>query len=186
MRKISPFPIVVALISSVSQGVTAQKRAETQQEKEAALTQLIEKHFDQWDRNHDGNLELAEVDRQVENHNVQGRQAAVISLLRRRLGAKDSQPRISHNELLKLAKNPAFEKSFEATVKQLETIDRELFLPTDPDLSTFHQGRLGDCYLLSTIANGYPTDNGVFTVPLDEFRKVFTALDYETDKPLHK
>ena len=46
----------------------------------------------------------------------------------------------------------AFERSVEATVKQLETIDRDLFLPTDPDLSTFHQGRLGDCYLLSAIA----------------------------------
>ena len=36
------------------------------------------------------------------------------------------------------------------------------------------------------IANGYPTVNGLFTVPLDEFRQVFTALDYETDKPAHK
>ena len=54
--------------------------------------------------------------------------------------------------VLKLAKDRDFEKAVESTIKQLETIDRDLFLPTDPDLATFHQGRLGDCYLLSTLA----------------------------------
>jgi hypothetical protein len=54
--------------------------------------------------------------------------------------------------LLVLFRDRAFEKSVEAAAKQLETIDRDLFLPTDPDLATFHQGRLGDCYLLSAIA----------------------------------
>jgi hypothetical protein len=59
---------------------------------------------------------------------------------------------LSRQELLTLAQDHSFEESVEATLKQLETIERELFLPTDPDLSSFHQGRLGDCYLLCTIA----------------------------------
>ena len=118
----------------------------------AAIAQVIEKNFDRWDHNHNGSLELQEVDRQVENHNVHGRQAAVIYQLRRRLAGKDAQPRIAREDLLKLAKDRGFQKAVESSLKQLETIDRDLFLPTDPDLSTFHQGRLGDCYLLSTLA----------------------------------
>ena len=54
--------------------------------------------------------------------------------------------------MLKLLEEHNFVKSVEQTSHRLETINRELFLPTDPDLTTFQQGRLGDCYLLSVIA----------------------------------
>ena len=143
--------ILALLLAPGSRIASAQKPVNTPQEKEA-LNQFIDKHFARWDRNHDGVLELDEVDRKVEDHSVRGREAAVIFRIRQHLTAKGNQPRLSRQELLSLAKDRAFEKSVEATVKQLETIDRELFLPTDPDLSTFHQGRLGDCYLLCTIA----------------------------------
>ena len=33
-------------------------------------------------------------------------------------------------------------------------------------------------------ANGYPTQRGLFTVPLDQFQQVFTRVFYESDKPL--
>ena len=74
---------------------------------------------------------------------MHGREAAVIVCLRRHLASKDNQPRLSREELLVLFRDRAFEKSVEAAAKKLETIDRDLFLPTDPDLATFHQGRLG-------------------------------------------
>ncbi len=35
-------------------------------------------------------------------------------------------------------------------------------------------------------ANGYPTQRGLFTVPLDQFQQVFTRVFYESDKPLAK
>ena len=116
------------------------------------LDQFIDSRFDRWDRNKDGALDVEEVDRKVEDHNVQGREAAVIFQIRRHLTAKGNQPRISREQLLTFAKDKAFAKSVDTTVKRLQTIDRDLFLPTDPELTTFHQGRLGDCYLLCTIA----------------------------------
>ena len=143
--------ILALLLAPGSRIASAQKPVNTPQEKEA-LNQFIDEHFARWDRNHDGVLDLDEVDRKVEDHSVRGREAAVIFRIRQHLTAKGNQPRLSRQELLSLAKDRAFDKSVEATVKQLKTIDRELFLPTDPDLSTFHQGRLGDCYLLCTIA----------------------------------
>ncbi len=146
MHRTTPPGILALLLATGSQGVAAAKPGETQQEKEASLIQLVDKRFTHWDHNHNGILELDEVDREVENHSVRGREAAVIVCIHRRLASKDNQPRLSREELLALIRDRTFEKSVEATVKQLETIERDLFLPTDPDLSTFHQGRLGDCY----------------------------------------
>ena len=36
------------------------------------------------------------------------------------------------------------------------------------------------------LANGYPTQHGQFTVPLDRLMQFVTQLVYETDKPLGK
>jgi hypothetical protein len=152
IHHITPILILALSWATSVQGVVASKPVKTQQEQEAWLVQLADKRFTQWDHNHNGILELEEVDREVENHSVRGREAAVMVCLRRHLASKDNQPRLSREELLALFRDRAFEKSVEAAAKKLETIDRALFLPTDPDLATFHQGRLGDCYLLSVIA----------------------------------
>ncbi len=142
---------LVLLSASTSSLALAQKPASAPKQQEP-LSQFVDKHFDRWDRNKDGTLDLEEVDRKVEDHNVRGREAAVIFQIRRQLTAKGKPPRLAREQLLTLAEDKAFGKSVDATVKRLQTIDRELFLPTDPELSTFHQGRLGDCYLLCTVA----------------------------------
>ena len=152
MRTRKTLAILAVLLASGSTIASAQKKTVNAPQEKEALSEFVEKHFDRWDRNHDGMLVLDEVERKVEDHSVHGREAAVVFRIRQHLTAKDHQPRLSRQELLTLADDHSFEKSVEATVKQLETIDRELFLPTDPDLSSFHQGRLGDCYLLCAIA----------------------------------
>ena len=144
-------PTFLALLSAVAATAHGQN-APNGPKDQPALGQFIDNHFARWDSNKDGTLDLEEVDRKVEDHNVQGRAAAVIYQIRRRLTAKGGTPRITRDQLLALAQDKAFAKSVDATIKRLQSIDRDLFLPADPDLSTFHQGRLGDCYLLSTIA----------------------------------
>ena len=116
------------------------------------MEQFVARHFARWDRNHDGILVLEEVDHKVMDPSVRGYEAAVIVRIRQRMTAKGNQPQLSRGELLSLAGDRTFGKLVTASRKQLETIDRELFLPTDPNLSTFSQGRLGDCYLLCVIA----------------------------------
>ena len=194
MHHTTPLMILALLLATGSQGVAAPKPVETQQEKEASLVQLVDKRFTHWDRNHNGIFEIDEVDREIENRAVRGREAAVIVCIRRHLASKDKQPRLSREELLTLCRDRAFEKSVAATDKQLQTIDRELFLPTDPDLSTFHQGRLGDCYLLSTIAAEarrspkalrgmiHPMVTGGFEVVFGDGQKI--KVEFVTDSEL--
>ena len=149
MRTIKTLAMLVLLLALGSGAALAQKK--NAPPKQVPLSQFIDKHFAHWDRNHDDVLDIAEVDRSVEDHNVFGREAAVIFRIRERMTGKGKPSHLSHQQVLALAQDRAFEKAVDATAKQLETIDRELFLASEPDLSTFHQGRLGDCYLLCTV-----------------------------------
>ncbi len=144
--------VLAFLVAFPGGGALAQKTPSDSKPLEAALAQLVEKHFAQWDRNHDERLDVAEIDHLIENHTVHGHQAALIVRLRRHMDEMGDHPEISHKELLKLIEGRGFSKSVEEGYQHLKTIDRELFLPTDPDLVTFNQGRIGDCYLLSAIA----------------------------------
>jgi hypothetical protein len=143
-------PAIFALLLVLGSGTAwAQKKANPPQED---LGHFMDGHFAGWDHNHDGFIDLAEVDRKIEDHSVLAREAAVIVRLRQQLTAKGKPSRLSRQQVLALAKDKGFQKSADGIAKRLETIDRDLFLPSDPDLSTFHQGGLGDCWLLAAIA----------------------------------
>jgi hypothetical protein len=110
MRITTNISVAVIFLAVVLAGLPAQKTACAQQEKTGTLIPFVEKHFPRWDHNHDGVLELEEVDREIENRSVHGREAAVIVQIRRHLTAKDNPPRLSRAELLALARERAFEK----------------------------------------------------------------------------
>ena len=70
MHYATPLLSLALVLATGSQGITAPKPVETQREKEAALIQLVDKRFTHWDHNHDGILEIDEVDREIENRSV--------------------------------------------------------------------------------------------------------------------
>ena len=141
--------ILLALASPIA---VAQKKQNNPTPTDEPLSKLVEKHFARWDRDHNGKLDLAEVDHVIADHNVHGRQTALIVCLRGYITDKKHQPQLTHDELLKLVDTKDFSKNVEGKRKHLDGIDRELFLANDPDLSTFSQGHLADCYLLAPIA----------------------------------
>ncbi len=124
----------------------------TRQEKEAEMSQFVARHFPRLDREGDDTLRIVDVNAAVEDHAVQGRDAAIVVVIRRHMLGKSDERYLPRKQLLELANDQEFQNSIEATNKHLEKIDHDLFLPEDPELSTFHQGRIGDCYLLATIA----------------------------------
>jgi hypothetical protein len=144
--------LLAMLLASGVQLAAAEKKPVTAKPVKIPLPELVEKHFAHWDRDHDDVLDLSEVDHVIEDHSVHARQAALVVCLRHHLTKKGNAPFLTHQELLKLVEQPGFAKTVERTATHLETIDRELFLPTDPNLATFSQGGLGDCYLLAAIA----------------------------------
>ena len=146
--------LLLAIVSQTALAQTTPTKAKASNSKQShePLSAIVEKHFARWDRDHNSVLDLVEVDHVIEDRSVHGRLAALVVSLRYHMTKKDHQPNLSHQQLLKLVDEHDFVKTVDQTLKKLNTIDRELFLPTDPNLATFHQGRLNDCYLLSAIA----------------------------------
>jgi hypothetical protein len=144
--------LLFLLLAFAYQSALAKKKPTHSTPPRESLAQVVETHFKRWDKNHDGVLDLAEVDRLIEDHTMRGRLAALVVSLRYHMTNPGNQPALPYKELLRLVDERNFARSVEQATKHLKTIDRELFLPTDPDLAAFHQGRLHDCYLLATVA----------------------------------
>jgi len=187
MRSIRRLAFLALLLTFVSQFAWAQKNPPIPKPPQVPLTQLVDNRFARWDRNHNDVLELVEVDHLIEDHSVHGRQAALAVCLRNHMMNKGNPPTLPHQRLRKLVEDHDFVKSVEQHFKHLETIERELFLPTDPNLATFNQGGLQDCYLLSAIAAQvhrsprairqmiHPQVTGGFQVVFGDGHKIQTA-----------
>ena len=123
--------------------------------KQAGLPQFIEANFPLWNANHDGVLRREEIDRLMGNRSIQGREAAVLVTIYRQMKKDDDggeNAQRTKAEVLALAGDRDFQKAVDAATKKLDSLDRRLFAPGDPDLLSFHQGHVGDCFLLAAIA----------------------------------
>ena len=150
MRIIGILALFVLLVVAGARTTLAQAKTDKPSEQEP-LDQLVEKHFARWDKNNNGSLELDDVEHAMENRFAQGRVAALIFRVFSHM-QHEHLPRISHQDLLTLVKSRGFKKAVENSTKDLEENKHQLFLPTDPNLSAFHQGGMGDCSLLAAIA----------------------------------
>lgn len=152
--------IAVLLAGNVS-SLAAQRRAAPKPTPRPTgeLRALFESNFTQWDRNQDGLLDTRELNALIESPQVRGTEAAAAFILRKRIIAahKDDDESQAENEdrnltraqVMALGDDVATQREVKRTTAHIQKISRELFLPTDPNLATFHQGRVGDCYFMS-------------------------------------
>jgi Calpain family cysteine protease len=153
-RTLSVLLLMVMLIVYPIADAHAQNKSAVRMNNASSLAAFIESQFPQWDSNHDGILDMQEVNRQIENQSVRGLEAAVIVTTFRQLldSGKSDRTSVTRQELLTSAGDSKFQTAVKGASHKLETLDRHLFLATDPNLLSFHQGRVGDCYLLAAIA----------------------------------
>lgn len=122
---------------------------------ETELRQVLTTGFPQWDRNHDDALDGREINALIGNPQVRGGEAAALVAIRSHLlfgGENTQDQKLPREVVLGLAYDPGAQRDFLQSRNRMTSGSRALFLPGDPNLSAFNQGRLGDCYLLSTIA----------------------------------
>ncbi len=118
----------------------------------AQLDQLLNACFNLGDRNHNGRLEAREINWLIENPAVQGNMAAAAVILHQHLPQDDEDgAAYTREKVSALAAQPQARREFLRAHQRILASNRALFLPGDPNLATFQQGRLGDCYLLSTV-----------------------------------
>jgi len=121
-----------------------------QSQKNEGFRELFANLFSQWDSNHDGILDLKELNAAIENPAVRASDAAVAVYLHRQLQVdKEGQNGLSLADVLAFSSNPQIQKDISGKAWHIVAINHSVFAPGDPSLATFHQGGIGDCYLLA-------------------------------------
>jgi hypothetical protein len=152
VQKFSLFAIFFALSALI--GIGAPKTPKVNpEERDAEFRQFFGTFFAEHDQNHDGKLDLIELKTAIENPQLHGLQSAIAVVFRRRLqGTNDDQPdSLTQDQIRSLAVDRAVQKLVLARAARIAAMSRALFLPGDPNLSSFHQGGIGDCYLLAPV-----------------------------------
>lgn len=136
--------------------------------KQNAFSTIIEENFDKWDLNHDNKLSFEEVERLMLDPRIKGEAAAAVAAVHHFQRSKKGPqadiakelllhpPKISQkeqeNERIDLpAKLPNFHTWFEDYLKHIQARPTQLFDANGPSLDGVHQGRMGDCFFVSTM-----------------------------------
>jgi hypothetical protein len=176
---------VVLLVGPIARGQTG-----------AEFFDRVNSHFERWDANHDGRLSKDELFRLVDNPNVKGKEAAALAAVVRAIrgdkGAKT--PAELDREYFstlgtRWAKHPAGDPPFAAmyfdALGRLKGVNRTLFGDGGPSLHAFHQGTLGDCFVVAPLGAAVARDPGavrkmIQAKPDGSYRVTFgngTAID---------
>jgi hypothetical protein len=126
---------------------------ETTNQPAPAFLDVVAAHFAAWDTNHDRTLSTQELDAAIENPANQGPVAAALATLRK-AGLATNAPPLTLAGIRKLAddndlKLRAFYSQSLARIKRVT--HRELFASGLPQLTTIHQGRMGNCFCLAPL-----------------------------------
>ncbi|HEY1662742.1 MAG TPA: C2 family cysteine protease [Verrucomicrobiae bacterium] len=154
MRKaLTTILLLLGMSACICEAAPKHKPQISQDQENADFRQLFASVFYQWDSNHDGVLDLKELNEAVENPNTRGNDAAIAVVLHRHLQIDDEARTnaLTFEEAMSLAADPAIQKNISGKAWHIVGIDHVLFAPGDPNLETFHQGGIGDCYLLAVI-----------------------------------
>ena len=107
--------------------VAASSEGAARKETPSDLGHFIEAHLSQWDTDHDGSLDLAEINRHIESRSVRGREAAVMVAIYRGPLNKGRQLRVKRADLLAAAERRSFQAGVAADSRRLGKVTDEDF-----------------------------------------------------------
>jgi hypothetical protein len=145
--------LIFGMCTWICQAKSKSKPQINQAQKDAGFQQLFSTVFSEWDVNHDGKLELEEINAAIENPQVQGNEAAIAVVFHGHLLRDDDDEtnNLTLAQVLSFANDPEVQKMISRKTSHIQTFNHSLFLSDDPNLLNFHQGRMGDCYLLAAV-----------------------------------
>lgn len=113
--------------------------------------------FARWDQDKDGQLTKLEVDAQIADARITGKQAAALAAIATfQNGAGKKRP-LSCEFLLREAAesskevNPSFELRYRDAMSRIENVSRVLYGPGAPGLQEVRQGHIGDCFFVAIV-----------------------------------
>ena len=110
----------------------------------------VQAHFNAWDADHSGAVDLGELDVAIDNPAVQGPEAAAAVAVRGVLRAsKERTPLTLENLTTAAPRTYAF--AYTTALERIANTPRALFATGTPHIDKLRQGRLGDCFLLASL-----------------------------------
>ncbi|MDB6027060.1 MAG: hypothetical protein JWM68_3283 [Verrucomicrobiales bacterium] len=115
---------------------------------------IVQANFARWDLNHDQLLDAAEINHWVSRRGTSQPEAAALVMLERHRPKKSEETaNLSQPDLMAVAEKGGGVREYKKTLADIRAVNHALFLPGDPGLANFHQGAVGDCYLMSVIGS---------------------------------
>ena len=149
-----------------------------------AFLREVDAHFAAWDKDQDGRLSTAEIERGVASPQFKGPAAAAIASLRRAVRTREYKlsalTRENIHQLVPRPKDrkeaPDLEGMFDAALRKIGAGTPQLLDSTRLNLESLEQGKLGDCFCLAPLGAmlaGRPAEVAkMFAVTDDGFVKV--------------
>ncbi len=141
------------LVAVVCAGFLAAVPAASAQTSHARFVETVEKHYESWAQNRNGQLTAARVDQLLRDPKIKGEAAAALATIHLYQRAhRGDDGKIDHPAVgLPFLKEHAFERGFERAMKRVAA-PRALFVEDLPSIDGLKQGPLGDCFFLSPLA----------------------------------
>ncbi len=118
------------------------------------LSARIKTCWGRWDADASNTLERREIVATIKDASVKGLEAAIaVTLYKQKYipAGTGKSFSMAKEDVLAVTEDAAFISEVDAGVNRLGKLTRKLFTTGDPNLETFHQGQLGDCFLLANI-----------------------------------
>jgi len=153
--------VAALLLIVLASGSGAQ--ASTRERSPINFAEIVSRNFANWDRNRDGILSAEEIDGLVKNPKVTGTTAAAVAAIHRYFRSDKAPAGVSEYDLTVRSDAPSgrrdvnqhrprFNSDYSAFCRHLKAVPRRVFTEDEcPKLLGMSQGRLGDCYFVSTI-----------------------------------
>lgn len=154
MHRFIPIALLfLALGMTLSEAAPKRRANQAPQNPPDEFRKFVEACFPRWDRNRDSSIDIEEINTLIESPAIRGNEAAAIVVIRRCIKPnKDTKPTpLTREQFLAFASDPATAREFSKVRTHINSIPRILFMNGEPNLTTFHQGGVGDCYLLSMV-----------------------------------
>jgi hypothetical protein len=117
----------------------------------------VEAHFGRWDLDRDGALSFLETSRLVPDVSTRDEAAAALAAVHlAQRGERWYRATFARDVLIATpddepGRQPPFETYYRMGLAHIRATDRALFAGGGPNLRSFHQGLLGDCYFVATL-----------------------------------
>lgn len=146
--QIRPTPLVLAACA-LTVLTTTSNSAPLQPPVKGAFLEQVKAHFAEWDTDHDASLSNNEMDLALANPAVKGPAAAAAVAVWSSIRSTKERTPLTLDVIAQNAAKSA--TAYTAALQRITTTPRALFTQGTPHLDKLKQGRLGDCFLLSSL-----------------------------------